>query len=48
MDFLKDLDVICWDECDNIFNFASTAFTKARKTDFARQELSNSEVLAHI
>lgn len=46
--FLDDLDVICWDECDAIFNFAASAFTKARKTDFARQDLSNSEVLAAI
>ena len=48
MDFLEDLDVICWDECDAIFNFASAAFTKARKTDYARKDQSNSEVLAHI
>ena len=46
--FLDDLDVICWDECDAIFNFASSAFTRARKTDFARKDMSNSEVLAHI
>lgn len=47
-DFLQDLDVICWDECDAIFDFAATAFTKARKTDYAREDQSNSEVLAAI
>lgn len=48
LDFLDDLDVICWDECDAIFNFASSAFTRARKYDFARKDMTNSEVLAHI
>lgn len=47
-DFLNDLDVICWDECDSIFNFATTAFNKARTTDFAREGYSNSEILAVI
>jgi len=40
--------VICWDECDSIFNFATAAFNQARSTDFARKDMSNSEVLAHI
>jgi len=22
LDFLKEVDVICWDECDSIFDFA--------------------------
>lgn len=48
LDFLQDLDVICWDECDAIFNFATAAFNRARATDFARKDMSNSEVLAHI
>jgi len=26
MDFLKELDVICWDECDAVFDFAINAF----------------------
>ena len=47
-DFLHEIDVICWDECDSIFNFASSAFTKARKTDYARAEKSNSEILSAI
>lgn len=46
--FLDDIDVICWDECDSIFNFATQAFTRARKTDFARKEVSNAEVLSII
>lgn len=48
LDFLKNIDVICWDECDSIFNFAVDAFTMARKTDFARKSLSNAEVLHGI
>ena len=48
LDFLKDIDVICWDECDSIFDFATQAFVKARKTDFARQDVSNAEVLSVI
>ena len=48
LDMLSELDVICWDECDSIFNFASSAFTKARKTDYARAEKSNSEILSAI
>lgn len=47
-DFLQDLDVICWDECDSIFNFATSAFATARKTDFARDDSSNAEILAII
>lgn len=48
VDFLKDIDVICWDECDSIFNFATQAFSKARTTDFARKHVSNAEVLSII
>lgn len=54
LDFLKEIDVICWDECDSIFDFAAQAFAKARKTDYARtvdsheQEISNAEILAVI
>ena len=48
LEFLKDIDVICWDECDSIFDFATQAFVKARKTDFARQDVSNAEVLSVI
>lgn len=47
-DFLKEIDVICWDECDSIFDFATQAFVKARKTDFARKNVSNAEVLSVI
>ena len=47
-DFLNEIDVICWDECDSIFDFATQAFVKARKTDFARKECSNAEVLSVI
>lgn len=46
--FLSEIDCICWDECDSIFDFAAQAFAKARKTDFARANLSNEEVLAGI
>lgn len=54
LDFLEYIDVICWDECDSIFDFAAQAFAKARKTDYARkkdahdQEISNQEILAVI
>lgn len=54
LDFLKEIDVICWDECDSIFDFAAQAFGKARKTDYARRvdshenEISNAEILAVI
>ena len=48
IDFLDEIDVICWDECDSIFDFATQAFVKARKTDFARKDVSNAEVLAAI
>ena len=47
-DFLKNIDVICWDECDSIFDFATAAFTKARRTDFARKDKSNAEILSII
>lgn len=52
--FLKGIDVICWDECDSIFDFAAQAFAKARKTDYARktdlreQPYSNAEILSVI
>lgn len=45
LSFLEDIDVICWDECDSIFNFAAQAFSRARKTDFARKDVTNAEVL---
>lgn len=48
IDFLKEIDVICWDECDSIFDYATQAFAKARKTDFARKDVSNAEVLSVI
>lgn len=48
LSFLDNIDVICWDECDSIFDFATTAFVKARKADFAREENSNAEVLSII
>lgn len=48
LDWLQHIDVICWDECDSIFDFAVQAFSKARKTDFAREDITNSEVLAAI
>jgi hypothetical protein len=48
LDFLENIDVICWDECDSIFNFATQAFTRARKSDFARKNMSNAEVLTAI
>jgi len=48
LDFLDNIDVICWDECDSIFDFAVDAFTTARKTDFARKNLSNADVLVGI
>lgn len=47
-EFLRNIDVICWDECDSIFDFATQAFVKARKTDFAKKECTNAEVLAVI
>lgn len=46
--WLAQIDVICWDECDSVFDFATQAFMKARKTDFARKSISNMEVLAAI
>lgn len=48
IDFLQEIDVICWDECDSIFDFATQAFVRARKTDFARKNISNVEVLSVI
>lgn len=46
--FLENIDCICWDECDSIFDFAAAAFAKARKSDFARIEVTNEEILAVI
>lgn len=46
--FLENIDVICWDECDSVFDFATQAFVRARKTDFARRDVSNMEVLSVI
>ena len=48
LDFLKKIDVICWDECDSIFDYATEEFVKARRTDFARKNVSNAEVLSVI
>ena len=48
LSFLDNIDVICWDECDSVFDFATQAFVKARKTDFARRDVSNMEVLSVI
>jgi len=48
LDFLNEIDVICWDECDSIFDFAAQGFAKARKSDFARKSMSNAEVLSVI
>lgn len=48
LNFLNEIDVICWDECDSVFDYATQAFVKARKTDFARKEVSNAEVLSVI
>lgn len=47
-EFLDHIDCICWDECDSIFDFAAAAFAKARKTDFAREDISNAEILSII
>jgi len=46
--FLDEIDCICWDECDSIFDFAAGAFAKARRTDFARKDLEPKEILAAI
>lgn len=46
--FLNNIDCICWDECDSIFDFAAQAFSRARKTDFAREDSTNEEILAII
>ena len=48
LSFLENIDCICWDECDSIFDFAAAAFAKARKSDFARDETTNEEILAVI
>jgi len=46
--WLESIDVICWDECDSIFDFAASAFAKARKTEYARKSSSNGEILSLI
>ena len=47
-DFLDSIDVICWDECDSIFDFAAQAFNRALKYDFARKKVSPAEILSII
>lgn len=46
--FLDNIDVICWDECDSIFDFATQAFSIAYKKDFARAHVKREEILAII
>lgn len=48
--FLDYIDVICWDECDSIFDFATQAFKYARTRDFIRKdiEMSNAMILSVI
>ena len=46
--FLDSIDVICWDECDSIFDFAASAFARARRTDFSRADSTNEEILTLI
>lgn len=48
--FLDNVDVICWDECDSIFNFAAQAFKLARMKDYNRKDvnISNAEILMVI
>lgn len=48
--FLDNIDVICWDECDSIFDFATQAFKLARMKDYNRRdrEFSNAEILSVI
>lgn len=48
LDFLNEIDCICWDECDAIFDYAAQAFAKAIKTDFGRKDIPNNEILAII
>lgn len=45
LEFLENIDVICWDECDAVFDFAAAAFARARKVDFARKDSTNEEIL---
>ena len=45
LDFLDNIDVICWDECDSIFDFAASAFAYARTHDFSRKSSTNEEIL---
>lgn len=46
--FLNQIDVICWDECDSIFDFAASTFAKARKSIFTWSDNSNAEILVAI
>ena len=48
--FLDRIDVICWDECDSIFDFATQAFRYARAKDYDRKDkqISNAEILSVI
>lgn len=48
--FLDRIDVICWDECDSIFDFATSAFKLARTKDYNRKDqiFSNAEILSVI
>lgn len=53
--FLKDIDVICWDECDTIFDFAKRELAEALRTDFRPKHdaegyrtVSNAEILSVI
>lgn len=48
LNFLENIDVICWDECDSIFDFAASAFAQARKYDFSRKSSTNEEILNFI
>lgn len=50
VDFLQNIDVICWDECDSIFDFATQAFKVARTKDYNRKDksISNAEILSVI
>ena len=46
LDWLENIDVICWDECDSVFDYAAKAFAEARKKDYGRG--SNAELLVAI
>lgn len=44
MNWLDNIDVIVWDECDDIFSFAAQEFAKARK----RMSRADASVVLHI